>query len=212
MGGSAACLRQRSVAMHRAKLLGLLAGYAARHPHEDVAPFHGFVERQPRCFERDCFDDGHVTASAVVLNGVGSHMLMTHHAKLGCWLQLGGHADGDADALRVACREAREESGLAVVPLCAAPLDIDIHRVPAHAAEAAHLHYDVRFVLRVEDGNVRFTLSDESLALRWVGLADVASVTTEESILRLAAKARALVERQAKSGQEELANRERCAR
>lgn len=180
--------------MHRTKLLRLLAGYAVRHPDEDVAPFRRFVERQPRCFERDCFDDGHVTASAVVLNGVGSHMLMTHHAKLGCWLQLGGHADGDADALRVACREAREESGLAVVPVCAAPVDIDFHRVPARAPEPAHLHYDVRFALRVEDDSERFTVSDESLALRWVGLADVASVTTEESILRLAAKARALVQ------------------
>lgn len=179
--------------MHRTKLLRLLAGYAARHANEDVAPFRRFVERQPRCFERDCFDDGHVTASAVLLNGAGSHMLMTHHAKLGCWLQLGGHADGDADPLRAACREAREESGLAVVPVCAAPLDIDIHGVPPRAAEPAHRHYDVRFALRVADGGERFTRSDESLALRWVDLADVASVTTEESILRLAAKARALV-------------------
>jgi len=53
--------------MHRAKLLRLLAGYAARHPREDVAPFRRFVERQPRCFERDCFDDGHVTAEESVM-------------------------------------------------------------------------------------------------------------------------------------------------
>ena len=61
----------------RGELLRLLAGYAAGHPCEDVAPFRRFVERQPRCFERDCFDDGHVTASAVVLNHAGSHMLLT---------------------------------------------------------------------------------------------------------------------------------------
>ena len=154
------------------------------------------MERQPRCFERDCFDDGHITASAVVLNRSGSRMLMTHHAKLGLWLHLGGHADGDADPLRAACREAQEESGLAVVPVCAEPLDIDIHRIPPRAPEPAHLHYDVRFALRVEDDSECFTVTEESLALRWVSLADVASVTTEESMLRLAAKARGLVERQ----------------
>ena len=178
--------------MHRAKLLRLLAGYAARHPREDVAPFRRFVERQPRCFERDCFDDGHVTASAVVLNGAGSHMLMTHHAKLDRWLQLGGHADGDADLLRAACREAQEESGLAVVPVRAEPVDIDIHHIPPRGAEPAHLHYDARFLLRVRDGAARFAVSDESLALRWVCLREVASVTDEESVLRLAAKALAV--------------------
>lgn len=177
----------------RGELLRLLAGYAAGHPGEDVAPFRRFVERQPRCFERDCFDDGHVTASAAVLNRAGSHMLLTHHAKLGRWLQLGGHADGDADALRVACREAREESGLAVVPVCAEPVDVDIHRIPPRGAEPAHLHYDVRFLLRVADGSARLVLSDESLALRWVHLGAMTAVTSEASLLRLAAKAQAAV-------------------
>lgn len=177
--------------MHRAKLLRLLADYATRHPHENVAAFRRFVERQPRCFERDCFDDGHVTASAAVLNRAGSHILLTHHAKLGRWLQLGGHADGDADPLRVACREAQEESGLAVVSVRAEPVDVDIHRIPRRGAEPAHLHYDVRFLLRVEDGSARFTLSDESLALQWVGLGEVNVVTSEASVLRLAAKAQA---------------------
>lgn len=180
-------------AQRQSELLRLLAGYAAGHPCEDIAPFRRFVERQPRCFERDCFDDGHVTASAVVLNHAGSHMLLTHHAKLGRWLQLGGHADGDADALRVACREAREESGLAVVPVCAEPVDIDIHRIPPRGVEPAHLHYDVRFLLRVVDGSARFVLSDESLALRWVRLDEVAAITSEVSMLRLAAKAQAAI-------------------
>ncbi|MCE2461550.1 MAG: NUDIX hydrolase [Pseudomonadales bacterium] len=173
--------------MHRNKLLGLIDGYADRHPDEDTSRFRAFVERQPRCFERDCWDDGHVTGSAVVLDGAGTSMLMTHHAKLGRWLQLGGHADGDPDPLAVACREATEESGLAVVPIEDEILDLDIHAIPARGADPVHFHYDVRFLLQVERSGP-LQLTHESLELRWVPLGSIETVTTEESILRMVRK------------------------
>ena len=178
--------------MHRRALLGLLRRYRQRHPAEDAAHrFQGFVRRQPRCFERDCWDDGHVTASAALLDPRREAMLMTLHAKLGRWLQLGGHADGETDALAVACREATEESGLEVAPASLEPIDVDIHGIPAHGGDPAHFHYDVRFVLLAEAGAPRPT--EESLGLKWVPLKNMAAVTAEESILRLAAKCRALL-------------------
>ena len=173
--------------MHRDKLLTLLDGYAARYPEAVVSQFRTFVERQPRCFERDCWDDGHVTGSAVVLDPSGTSMLMTHHRKLGRWLQLGGHADGDSDPLAVACREAAEESGLTVAPVDREILDLDIHTIPPRGDDPAHYHYDVRFLLRAErTGPLKVT--EESLALRWVPLDGVEAVTREESILRLVRK------------------------
>ena len=176
--------------MHRNKLLRLLERYGRRYPDEPAPRrFRRFVERQPRCFDRDCWDDGHVTGSAAVLNADASAMLLTRHAKLGKWLQLGGHADGETDPLAVACREAGEESGLAVAPLSADAIDVDIHGIPRRGVEPAHLHYDVRFVLQAAPGPV--VANHESTALRWVPWADVPTVTREESILRLAAKARA---------------------
>ena len=109
--------RRLSSALHRTRLLAALDRYQARYPDEDQTRFRGFVLRQPRCFERDCWDDGHVTGSALVVDRTATRVLLTHHAKVGRWLQLGGHADGDPDPLAVACREATEESGLAVTPL-----------------------------------------------------------------------------------------------
>ena len=167
----------------------LLADYASRFPTEDSARFVDFVERQPRCFERDCFDDGHVTGSALVVNRRRDAALMTHHAKLGRWLQLGGHSDGDSDVLAVACREAEEESGLAVASLSAAPLDIDIHTIPARGTEPQHFHYDVRFVLQVR-GSEEFVATAESLSLAWVPLDQMTTYTDEESVLRLVRKFR----------------------
>ncbi len=165
----------------------MLANYASRFPDEESARFVDFVERQPRCFERDCFDDGHVTGSALVLNLGRDAALMTHHAKLGRWLQLGGHCDGDSDALAVACREAAEESGLAVKPLSAAPLDIDIHTIPARGSEPRHFHYDVRFLLQVRRSE-DFVATAESLSLAWVPLDRMSTYTDEESVLRLVRK------------------------
>ena len=173
--------------MHRHKLLTLLTAYARRYPGEDIGRFRAFVEGQPRCFERDCWNDGHVTGSAVVLDAQGTSMLMTHHAKLGRWLQLGGHSDGESDPLAVACREAAEESGLSVVPVREDVLDLDVHAIPARGADPAHFHYDVRFLLRAERlGPLAAT--DESLALKWVLLDDIETVTQEESILRMVRK------------------------
>jgi hypothetical protein len=81
--------------MHRRGLIGLLEDYGRRHPAESavVERFLAFVREHERCFERDCFP-GHVTGSAWLVNGAGTHVLLTHHKKLGRWLQLGGHADG----------------------------------------------------------------------------------------------------------------------
>ena len=176
--------------MHRNKLLALLDHYEARFPGEDVDRFRAFVTRQPRCFERDCWDDGHVTGSAVVLDESGDSMLMTHHAKLGRWLQLGGHADGETDPLAVACREATEESGLAVEPVCEEIFDLDIHTIPRRGEEPPHFHYDARFLLRA-DSSAPLRVTDESLALRWVPLGEMGTLTTEESVLRMVRKLRA---------------------
>ena len=55
---------------------------------------------------------GHLTGSAWIVSPDRRRTLLTHHRKLDRWLQLGGHADGQADLLAVAAREAKEESGL----------------------------------------------------------------------------------------------------
>ena len=91
----------------------------------------------------------------------------------------------------MACREASEESGLAVRPLLSDAIDVDIHAIPAHGAEPAHFHYDVRFLLVAEPAPL--VVTSESHALKWVPLAEIESVSREASLLRLVAKCRALL-------------------
>ena len=175
--------------MRRDQLLIDLRQYLERFPkeYETVSRFVRFVESQKRCFERDCWNDGHITASALVMNTFGSHTLLTHHAKLRRWLQLGGHSDGVPMPLETALREAGEESGLEVEAISTRIFDLDIHAIPARGCEPEHFHYDVRFLLRSTRSDV-FIVSDESLDLAWVRIDEVTTYTQEASILRMLSK------------------------
>ena len=148
-----------------------------------------FVEAHADCFERS-LTVGHVTGSAWILDRERAFALLTHHRKLDKWLQPGGHADGDPDILRVAMWEAREESGLDEIRSVSEEIfDVDIHAIPARGREAAHLHYDVRFVLEA-DRNAPLEVSEESRSLAWVPLDRIAQLNPEESITRMVAKTR----------------------
>jgi 8-oxo-dGTP pyrophosphatase MutT (NUDIX family) len=94
---------------------------------------------------------GHLTASAWIVDAAFESALLIHHKKLGKWLQPGGHVDDeDSTFFDAALREAREETGLDdLAPLKphrrASLVDVDVHAIPARADEPAHFHYDLRF-------------------------------------------------------------------
>lgn len=146
-----------------------------------------FVAANERCFERSLLS-GHVTGSAWIVDRDRSHALLTHHRKLGKWLQLGGHADGDSDILRVALREAEEESGLSSLRVASDSIfDVDIHEIPARKQELLHYHYDVRFLFEA-DRDEPLRISNESKDLQWVALGEITKLTREESVLRMVRK------------------------
>jgi 8-oxo-dGTP pyrophosphatase MutT (NUDIX family) len=174
--------------MSQSDVLRQLSEYRRRYPAESatIDRFETFVASEPRCFQRNCWT-GHVTGSAWIVNPPQTHVLLTHHRKLNRWLQLGGHSDGDDDPLRVACREAVEESGLVVEPVCDRLFDIDIHLIPARQDDPAHHHFDARYALQAVGGET-YRVSDESHALRWVKIDQIDAFTTESSMLRMARK------------------------
>lgn len=174
--------------MKRNNLLRQLHNYTPT-PSEEM--FHkdmiGFVQKHKDCFERT-LEDGHITASAWILNKNHDKALLLHHAKLDRWFQLGGHCDGDADTLAVAIKEAQEESGImnieAVMPDI---FDIDIHFIPDNPKEKGHYHYDVRYLLHVtSDEDVQ--MNRESKALKWIGKNAEELPTDNPSVVRMHSK------------------------
>jgi len=155
---------------------------------EIVSRFETLVATSDRCAFRDHFAPGHLTGSAWVVDESGARVLLLHHGKLDRWLQPGGHADGDFDLARVALRETQEESGLTRLQVIDSEIfDLDIHEIPARGVEPAHLHFDVRYLIRA-DSSEDLILSDESHALAWIELANLERYTTEESVHRMARK------------------------
>lgn len=136
---------------------------------------------------------GHITGSAWVVNATATRVVMVHHAKLRKWVQPGGHCDGDSDVLRVAMREAREEIGLDVIIVQPEIFDIDVHSIPKYWNTPAHLHFDVRFLLRADDALAPI-VSLESRAVKWVSLDEAAALNLGESIARMIAKTRRLAQ------------------
>jgi len=145
-----------------------------------------FIDDHPRDAHLRTCVPGHLTASAIVLDARRERVLLTHHAKLGRWLQLGGHCDGDADLANVALREAAEESGIEGLAIDPVPIDVDIHAIPARKGEPGHLHLDTRFLVRAPAG-AREIRSAESRELRWFARQEVGDVHADASLLRLLA-------------------------
>jgi 8-oxo-dGTP pyrophosphatase MutT (NUDIX family) len=159
------------------------ARYTARFPGEpDLARFDDWLRSEPRPFHRET-QAGHFTGSAWLVSADGERVLLMHHRKLQRWLQLGGHADGDAELPNVALREAQEESGLLDLEVLPEIFDVDLHVIPARRDEPEHWHYDVRYVVVVRGSEV-FTVNEESLDLAWRPIAELATDPVADVSLR----------------------------
>lgn len=127
-----------------------------------------FCAEHPDALYRTCLE-GHLTGSALVVDPATRRILLIHHAKLGRWLQPGGHADGEGDLGRVALREAREETGLTSLELVRPAIDLDVHRIPARGAEPSHVHLDVRYLVLGSEADGATGFDDrEVLDMVWV--------------------------------------------
>jgi 8-oxo-dGTP pyrophosphatase MutT (NUDIX family) len=164
------------------------AAYARGRPDEAglAADFAALLDDLLNPFARERLQ-GHFTASAWLVSADGRRTLLMHHAKLLRWLQPGGHADGDVDLPRVALKEANEETGLADLAVDdTAIFDLDRHWIPERKGVPGHWHYDVRYVVRATGGEA-FTANEESLALAWRDVEDVAR-EPDASLSRMARK------------------------
>lgn len=137
-----------------------------------------FIGSHPNALHRSCLD-GHLTGSGIVVDPATGESLLINHAKLGRWLQPGGHADGDGNLAAVAWREASEETGLNGLRAVLPAVDVDIHEIPARPGEPAHLHLDLRFLILVGPDR-EAAPNHETLGARWMRPDDPEIVGTGE--------------------------------
>lgn len=174
--------------MHRNQIKNLLVQYQPTLEIEQKfkGKFLQFIDNEVDCFKRELLK-GHITGSAFIIDEASTKAVLVHHAKLNCWLQPGGHADGDSDIMAVTLKEAKEETGLTNLSILPEIFDIDIHTIPARKQVPEHLHYDVRFLI-IADEKEPFIVSSESTDIQWVGLNDLEKYEVDFSVKRMAQK------------------------
>ena len=138
---------------------------------------------RPDAMLRDCLPE-HLTASALIVSADHTRVLLTLHARLGRWLQTGGHCEDDLTLAAAAMREATEESGIAGLVIDPVPVQLSRHEVPCgHVRPAFHL--DVQYVCVAPPGAMS-VISDESLDLCWFA-AESLPHDTDDSVRALVA-------------------------
>jgi len=128
--------------------------------------------------------NGHITASAFIVNEKMDKILLIKHKTLKRWLQPGGHVESsDVSILHASLREVEEEVNIKRAQLQLItldnndhlPFDIDSHLIPRNIAkgEEEHYHHDFRYLFKyggIESMDINL---EEVSDYRWVELAEL---------------------------------------
>lgn len=143
----------------------------------------------------DTFDDMltrenkicHFTASNWIVNKDRTKVLMIYHNIYKSWAWVGGHADGDADLLHVALKEAQEETGLKNFKVLSDGIyAISILTVDNHIKRgkfvSSHLHFDCCYLLEADENEALQIKEDENSGVQWIDIDKAIEISNEEKM------------------------------
>lgn len=130
----------------------------------------------------------HLTSSGFVLNESLDKVLMVYHNLYRSWAWTGGHADGDANLLAVAIKEAQEETGIKhVKPLSQDIMSLDILPVWGHVKKgqyvSSHQHLNVSYLLIADEADELVIKEDENSNVGWILVSDIETYCQEPQML-----------------------------
>ena len=156
------------------KLLHMIEQYipACEQEERDRELMIRFLQSNEDCLSRDN-RIAHFTGSSWIVNKKRDKVLMAYHNIYDSWAWTGGHADGAADLLQVAIREAKEETGIRTIePIMKEPCSLEILTVDGHIKRgvyiASHLHLNLTFLLEADEGQALSVKADENSGVRWI--------------------------------------------
>ena len=129
----------------------------------------------------------HFTASNWIVNKDRTKVLMIYHNIYKSWAWVGGHADGDADLLHVALKEAQEETGLKNFKVLSDGIySISILTVDSHIKRgkfvSSHLHFDCCYLLEADENEELKIKEDENSGVKWVDIDKAIETSNEETM------------------------------
>ena len=127
----------------------------------------------------------HFTASSWAVNPERTKVLMVYHNIYQAWTWTGGHSDGEADLLKVAVKELKEETGVKHVKVLNDNhiFSLEVLTVDGHVKRgkyvSSHLHLNVTYLLEVEEQEMLHIKQDENSGVKWVPIEEIEKVSTE---------------------------------
>ncbi len=127
----------------------------------------------------------HFTASSWAVNPEKTKVLMVYHNIYQSWTWTGGHSDGEADLLKVAMKELKEETGIKK----AKPLQDDIFSLEALTVDghwkrgkyvSSHIHLNVTYLLEVDEKEILHKKEDENSGVKWIAIEEINKFSSEE--------------------------------
>lgn len=139
---------------------------------------------------------GHITGSVMVVNEARDKTFMILHKKLQIWLQPGGHCDGNPNPSETAYREVIEETGFTKFHMEPTIFDIDVHPYPEKTTsegvfEPEHFHYDVRYLVVINENEAVSLQVEEVDDGRWFTLDEAFKLNPYRAFSRMIDKIRA---------------------
>ena len=148
----------------------------------DKEAFIDFIKNNENCLSREN-TAGHITVSAWIVNRDKTKVLFCYHNIYNSWSWVGGHADGNEDLLSVAVKEAREETGAEVLPLCDKIFSLEILPVAGHFKKGqyvpSHVHYNVTYLVEADENEDISVCEDENSAVGWIDISEIAEKSSE---------------------------------
>jgi len=115
----------------------------------------------------------HMTGSSIIVNKEKTKTLMAYHNIYQSWAWTGGHADGESDLMRLAVREAREETGIkTLTPIFDAPVSCEILHVLPHIKKGKyvglHMHFNLTYAFVGDESEPLTIKEDENARVGWL--------------------------------------------
>lgn len=140
--------------------------------YEDKRVILNYIEKFPHNILLRENEFGHITSSGFIMNEGLDKVLMVHHNIRKVWAWTGGHVDGDSDFLRVAIKEAKEETGIKQVRALSKNIaTVDILPVFGHMKKnkyvSGHQHLSIAYILIASEAEKLMVKEDENSGVEW---------------------------------------------
>jgi len=132
----------------------------------------------------------HITSSGYIVNKDFTKVLMVFHNIYNSWSWTGGHADGEEDLLKVAIKEAKEETSIKnIKPISKDIFSLDVITVEGHIRRgeyvSSHLHLSICYLLQGDEKDTLKIKEDENSGVKWITIEEVDKYSTEEKMIKI---------------------------